>query len=59
MNSEAGEAAGTITCLLYKHDGLSSVHRAGVKNLGIVLYACNPSAGDVEIGSLEIAGQPA
>lgn len=59
MNSKAGEVAETIMCLLYKHDSLSSVHRADVKKLGIVLYACNPSTGDMEIGSLEVAGQPA
>lgn len=35
-----------VDCLLSKHGYLSSIHRNNLQKLGVVVHACNASAGE-------------
>lgn len=54
--------AALVTCLPCKREDLSSdpVSSAHIKTTGVVVHACDTSAGDGETGGyLALAGQPA
>lgn len=46
MNWWAGDIASLVTCLLYKHEGLSLSLRTYEKELGMIMWGvCNPALG--------------